>query len=119
MADTQRATAPAGSLDVIEDQELPIAGSAAGGVPPKAVKQSPVQMANQKQDIPLADQTNLLRFKQSLAVFNALSLCALVKCLDSTIVASALPSISAHFTLSGLIGAVVLSTHVHCVPAAM
>ena len=50
-----------------------------------------------KHEIVLTDQTNLLPFKRVLAVFGALSLCALVSCLDSTIVATALPSISAHF----------------------
>ncbi|KAI0821204.1 major facilitator superfamily domain-containing protein [Irpex lacteus] len=48
-------------------------------------------------EIALTDQTNLLPFKRILAVFGGLSLCALVSTLDSTIVATALPSISAHF----------------------
>lgn len=48
-------------------------------------------------EITLTDQTNLLPFRRVLAVFGGLSLCALVSCLDSTIVATALPSISAAF----------------------
>lgn len=48
-------------------------------------------------EIDLTDQTNLLPFKRVIAVFGGLSLCALVSCLDSTIVATALPSISAAF----------------------
>ena len=51
-----------------------------------------------KAEIILTDQTNLLPFKRVLAVFGGLSLCALVSCLDSTIVATALPSISAAFS---------------------
>lgn len=50
-----------------------------------------------KSEITLTDQTNLLPFKRVLAVFGGLSLCALVSCLDSTIVATALPKISAEF----------------------
>lgn len=45
----------------------------------------------------LTDQTNLLPFRKVLAVFLGLSLCILVSCLDSTIVATALPTISDHF----------------------
>ncbi|KAI0688463.1 major facilitator superfamily domain-containing protein [Cytidiella melzeri] len=48
-------------------------------------------------EVALTDQTNLLPFKRILAVFGGLSLCALVSTLDSTIVATALPSISADF----------------------
>ena len=48
-------------------------------------------------EIKLTDQTNLLPFKRVIAVFGGLSLGALVTCLDSTIVATALPSISADF----------------------
>lgn len=48
-------------------------------------------------ELDLTDQTNLLPFKRVIAVFGGLSLCALVSCLDSTIVATALPSISAAF----------------------
>ncbi|KAJ3550297.1 hypothetical protein NM688_g5094 [Phlebia brevispora] len=50
-----------------------------------------------KKELELTDQTNLLPFKKVVAVFGGLSLCALVSCLDSTIVATALPSISADF----------------------
>jgi hypothetical protein len=53
--------------------------------------------AKSKHELTLTDQTNLLPFKRILAVFGGLSLCALVSCLDSTIVATALPSISAAF----------------------
>lgn len=48
-------------------------------------------------EIALTDQTNLLPFKRVLTIFGGLSLCALVSTLDSTIVATALPSISTHF----------------------
>ncbi|KIP08655.1 hypothetical protein PHLGIDRAFT_365365 [Phlebiopsis gigantea 11061_1 CR5-6] len=51
----------------------------------------------QRTEIELTDQTNLLPFRRVLAVFGGLSLCALVSCLDSTIVATALPRISAAF----------------------
>lgn len=53
--------------------------------------------ARSRPDVALTDQTNLLPFRRVLAVFGGLSLCALVSCLDSTIVATALPSISAAF----------------------
>lgn len=55
-----------------------------------------------KPEIELTDQTNLLPFKKILAVFSGLALCALVSCLDSTIVATALPTISAAFN-AGLV----------------
>ncbi|CCM02944.1 uncharacterized protein FIBRA_05059 [Fibroporia radiculosa] len=44
--------------------------------------------------ISLTDQTNLLPFKKVVAVFCGLSLCLLVSTLDSTMVATALPTIS-------------------------
>lgn len=50
-----------------------------------------------REEVDLTDQTNLLPTKRIVAVFAGLSLCALVSCLDSTIVATALPSISADF----------------------
>ena len=45
----------------------------------------------------LTDQTNLLPFKQVLFVFSGLALCILVSTLDSVIVATALPTVSAAF----------------------
>ena len=56
-----------------------------------------IQETKRKPEIDLTDQTNLLPFKKVVTVFVGLSLCALVSCLDSTIVATALPSISADF----------------------
>ena len=47
--------------------------------------------------VSLTDQTNLLPRRKVMAVFFGLSLCILVSCLDSTIVATALPTISAFF----------------------
>ena len=63
---------------------------------PRAVD-SPTPSSNDVKEIILTDQTNLLPFRKVLAVFFGLSLCALVSCLDSTIVATALPQISAEF----------------------
>ncbi|GJE94633.1 MFS general substrate transporter [Phanerochaete sordida] len=54
-------------------------------------------------EIELTDQTNLLPFKKILAVFSGLALCALVSCLDSTIVATALPTISAAFNAGSVV----------------
>lgn len=68
-----------------------------GASVPHAVDTKPARTKSQGQEIALTDQTNLLPFRRVLAVFGGLSLCALVSCLDSTIVATALPSISAHF----------------------
>ncbi|KAF9463987.1 major facilitator superfamily domain-containing protein [Collybia nuda] len=45
----------------------------------------------------LTDQTNLLPFKQVIAVFMGLSLCVVASTLDAVIVATALPTISAAF----------------------
>ena len=56
-----------------------------------------------KKEIELTDQTNLLPFKKILAVFSGLALCALVSCLDSTIVATALPTISAAFNAGSVV----------------
>ncbi|OCH93462.1 MFS general substrate transporter [Obba rivulosa] len=52
--------------------------------------------------ISLTDQTNLLPFRKVLAVFFGLALCILVTCLDSTIVATALPTISATFNAGSI-----------------
>jgi MFS family permease len=43
----------------------------------------------------LTDQTNLLPFRQLLTVFSTLALCIVITSLDSVIVATALPTISA------------------------
>ncbi|GLB38066.1 putative fungal trichothecene efflux pump (TRI12) [Lyophyllum shimeji] len=48
-------------------------------------------------DVVLTDQTNLLPFKQVIAVFSGLALCIIVSTLDSVIVATALPTISTAF----------------------
>ncbi|KAI0343487.1 MFS general substrate transporter [Trametopsis cervina] len=69
-----------------------------GDVSPKVPQtDSAVRHGNHKEEIALTDQTNLLPFRRILAVFGGLALCALVATLDSTIAATALPSISAHF----------------------
>jgi len=52
---------------------------------------------NADTEVALTDQTNLLPFKQILVVFSGVSICALVSNLDSTIVATALPTISHAF----------------------
>lgn len=53
--------------------------------------------------VSLTDQTNLLPRKQVMAVFFGLALCILVSCLDSTIVATALPTISAAFNAGSIV----------------
>ncbi|KAG6369452.1 MFS general substrate transporter [Boletus reticuloceps] len=45
----------------------------------------------------LADQTNLLPFRKVVAVFAGLAICMVVCALDSVIIATALPTISAYF----------------------
>lgn len=51
----------------------------------------------------LTDQTNLLPFNQVVAVFLGLSLCMVVSTLDSVIVATALPTISAAFNAGSVV----------------
>ncbi|KAI0333306.1 MFS general substrate transporter [Cubamyces sp. BRFM 1775] len=53
--------------------------------------------------VSLTDQTNLLPRRKVIAVFFGLSLCILVSCLDSTIVATALPTISAAFNAGSVV----------------
>ncbi|RPD57343.1 MFS general substrate transporter [Lentinus tigrinus ALCF2SS1-6] len=53
--------------------------------------------------VSLTDQTNLLPRKKVMAVFFGLALCILVSCLDSTIVATALPTISAAFNAGSVV----------------
>ena len=58
---------------------------------------APAAVTRAAAEIELTDQTNLLPFRRLIAVFGGLSLCALVTCLDSTILATALPKITADF----------------------
>ncbi|KAF5374635.1 hypothetical protein D9615_008917 [Tricholomella constricta] len=51
----------------------------------------------------LTDQTNLLPFKQVIAVFSGLALCIVVSTLDSVIVATALPTISTAFNAGSVV----------------
>lgn len=53
--------------------------------------------------VSLTDQTNLLPRRKVIAVFFGLSLCILVSCLDATIVATALPTISAAFNAGSVV----------------
>ncbi|KZT03957.1 MFS general substrate transporter [Laetiporus sulphureus 93-53] len=53
--------------------------------------------------ISLTDQTNLLPFKKVVVVFCGLSMCILVSTLDSTIVATALPTISDVFNAGAVV----------------
>ncbi|KAH9944596.1 MFS general substrate transporter [Amylocystis lapponica] len=54
-------------------------------------------------EVPLTDQTNLLPLRKVVMVFLGLALCILVSCLDSTIVATALPTISDHFHAGAIV----------------
>ncbi|KAF9463988.1 major facilitator superfamily domain-containing protein [Collybia nuda] len=60
---------------------------------------------NRKEDpeTVLTDQTNLLPFKQVVAVFLGLALCIVASTLDSVIVATALPTISAAFNAGSVV----------------
>jgi Major Facilitator Superfamily len=53
--------------------------------------------SSSKQRLELTDQTNLLPLRMVLTIFAGLSLCILISALDSVIVATALPTISAFF----------------------
>ncbi|KAI0359234.1 MFS general substrate transporter [Trametes cingulata] len=62
-----------------------------------------VVLEPRSETVSLTDQTNLLPMRKVMAVFFGLSLCILVSCLDSTIVATALPTISAAFNAGSVI----------------
>ncbi|KIJ09731.1 hypothetical protein PAXINDRAFT_17206 [Paxillus involutus ATCC 200175] len=51
----------------------------------------------------LTDQTNLLPFRKVLTVFSGLALCVVASTLDSVIIATALPTISASFNAGSVI----------------
>ncbi|KIJ08615.1 hypothetical protein PAXINDRAFT_88612 [Paxillus involutus ATCC 200175] len=51
----------------------------------------------------LTDQTNLLPFKKLVIVFSGLALCVAVSALDSVIIATALPTISASFNAGSVV----------------
>ncbi|KIK80219.1 hypothetical protein PAXRUDRAFT_244285 [Paxillus rubicundulus Ve08.2h10] len=51
----------------------------------------------------LTDQTNLLPFKKIVTVFSGLALCIVVSTLDSVIIATALPTISAAFNAGSVV----------------
>ncbi|KIJ39865.1 hypothetical protein M422DRAFT_174487 [Sphaerobolus stellatus SS14] len=53
-------------------------------------------------ELELTDQTNLLPFRRVLVVFLGLASCIVVSALDSTIVATALPTISAFFNAGSI-----------------
>lgn len=58
---------------------------------------------SRNKEIILTDQTNLLPSRIVIPVFAGLSLCALISCLDATIVATALPTISNSFHAGAVI----------------
>ncbi|KIJ12258.1 hypothetical protein PAXINDRAFT_101283 [Paxillus involutus ATCC 200175] len=51
----------------------------------------------------LTDQTNLLPFRKVITVFFGLALCVVVSTLDSVIIATALPTISASFNAGSVV----------------
>ncbi|KAK7025996.1 hypothetical protein VNI00_015827 [Paramarasmius palmivorus] len=68
-----------------------------------ATKVAPTPVNASKESVQLTDQTNLLPFKQVVAVFLGLSVCVVVSALDSVIVATALSSIAAVFNAGSVI----------------
>ena len=64
---------------------------------------NPGTEADEKRDTALTDQTNLLPFKQIIIVFLGLALCIVVSALDSVIVATSLPTISAVFNAGSVV----------------
>jgi len=64
---------------------------------------TPSPDAHKKRDAILTDQTNLLPFGQIIIVFFGLALCIVVSTLDSVIVATSLPTISAVFNAGSVI----------------
>lgn len=59
--------------------------------------------SNSRHVMQLTDQTNLLPFKKVVAVFLGLALCIVVSTLDSVIVATSLPTISAAFNAGSVV----------------
>jgi hypothetical protein len=57
----------------------------------------PLKVPKAKKELELTDQTNLLPFRKVVTIFAGLALCILISALDSVIVATALPTISAKF----------------------
>ena len=69
-----------------------------GAATPDAGTTTPTTASRKKRyEAELTDQTNLLPFKKVVVVFASLSVCILVTTLDSTISATALPTISKAF----------------------
>lgn len=60
-------------------------------------KKSSSKRKDRTAPLQLTDQTNLLPFRKILVVFLGLASCIIISALDSTIVATALPTISAVF----------------------
>ncbi|KAI0710313.1 MFS general substrate transporter [Cerioporus squamosus] len=76
----------------------------AAGVPDILDHDDTTTVADPRSEVvSLTDQTNLLPRQKVMAVFFGLALCILVSCLDSTIVATALPTISAAFDAGSVV----------------
>ena len=67
------------------------------GVEDARLPATPSSETEGKRDAVLTDQTNLLPFGQIIIVFLGLALCIVVSTLDSVIVATSIPTISAVF----------------------
>ena len=80
------------SVDVIEPDPATVTASTV-----------PNDERSKHKEIVLTDQTNLLPPRIVIPVFAGLSLCALISCLDATIVATALPTISNSFHAGAVI----------------
>ncbi|KIJ18330.1 hypothetical protein PAXINDRAFT_71564, partial [Paxillus involutus ATCC 200175] len=66
---------------------------------PQTTPTTPPHTTSEPKDnqLQLTDQTNLLPFRKIIPVFSGLALCAAVSALDSVIIATALPTVSAAF----------------------
>lgn len=86
----------------IEKETTPSISEACGT---RAVSLSVAVVATKKvqAEVELTDQTNLLPLKKIIACFLGLSLCIVVSTLDTVIIATAIPTISAAFNAGAIV----------------
>lgn len=89
-------------LDEVRREELDLR--------PLTAKFEELQTSHKEQQLDLTDQTNLLPFRKVVSVFAGLAVCIVVSTLDMTLVATALPSISADFH-AGSVASFIPSTY--------
>jgi hypothetical protein len=85
------------TITTINEERLTVS-AAISEHPIEELETRPLQSTkHNSNELELTDQTNLLPLKQVIIIFMGLALCILISALDSVIVATALPTISAKF----------------------